>query len=409
MPDPTGSLKGLKMSALMLACAVAAVAPSRAAVVFDLNLDNSGADGVLDDGSRWNATPFSVTRGGVAYERSLAGGLRYSVEGGAFAVYRSMFTWAGRAPSGPAFQAAIERAFDAWATIDPVTGFGTQLAFVADLATPVSTAVDNFVRLGAEIDLLADNIGTGQRGVAFFSSVFKPGGVTLTSGRTGYGGYAIAGADVTMNTNVVWSSLADFEVILTHEIGHALGLGDVEDPFGNGFIDNNYSSSDPLGTLTDPWAHLVNPLDPGASTGLALYDVPNSTLGIDRAGVDILMESSIPSVFFSQGRAELRNDDYGGRQFLYPELRPVGGDPLGDYNGDGRVDAADYTVYRDTLGDTGSALPADGDRDRSVDAGDHAVWSSRYSPAAPTRGVPSPGAATIAGVAAATIAVGRRP
>ena len=33
----------------------------------------------------------------------------------------------------------------------------------------------------------------------------------------------------------------------------------------------------------------------------------------------------------------------------------------GDYNGDGVVDAADYTVWRDTFGQTGADLAADGD------------------------------------------------
>ena len=42
--------------------------------------------------------------------------------------------------------------------------------------------------------------------------------------------------------------------------------------------------------------------------------------------------------------------------------------PVGDYNGDGKVDAADYTVWRDTLGST-TDLRADGNGNGSIDAG----------------------------------------
>lgn len=51
----------------------------------------------------------------------------------------------------------------------------------------------------------------------------------------------------------------------------------------------------------------------------------------------------------------------------------------GDYNGDGSVDAADYTVWRDTLGSHGVGLGADGDRDLDVDHGDYAIWQTNYA------------------------------
>lgn len=54
-----------------------------------------------------------------------------------------------------------------------------------------------------------------------------------------------------------------------------------------------------------------------------------------------------------------------------------GGELKGDYNFDNVVDAADYTVWRDSLGST-SNLAADGDHNGVVDAGDHAVWAANY-------------------------------
>jgi hypothetical protein len=49
----------------------------------------------------------------------------------------------------------------------------------------------------------------------------------------------------------------------------------------------------------------------------------------------------------------------------------------GDYNFNGVVDAADYSVWMDTLGST-SDLRADGDGDGGVDADDHGVWVSHF-------------------------------
>ncbi len=46
----------------------------------------------------------------------------------------------------------------------------------------------------------------------------------------------------------------------------------------------------------------------------------------------------------------------------------------GDYNFDNRVDAADYTVWRDSLGATGLGLAADGNRDGVVNQADYHIW-----------------------------------
>ncbi len=51
---------------------------------------------------------------------------------------------------------------------------------------------------------------------------------------------------------------------------------------------------------------------------------------------------------------------------------------IGDYNFDGSVDAADYTVFRDTLGQTGNDLAADGDGNGVVDGADYLVWRNNF-------------------------------
>lgn len=54
----------------------------------------------------------------------------------------------------------------------------------------------------------------------------------------------------------------------------------------------------------------------------------------------------------------------------------------GDYNADGKVDAADYTVWRDSLGQAGESLPADGNGDEIVDSLDFEVWRGNCTAAA---------------------------
>ena len=55
----------------------------------------------------------------------------------------------------------------------------------------------------------------------------------------------------------------------------------------------------------------------------------------------------------------------------------------GDYNGNGIVDAPDYTVWRDTLGGT-SNLAADGNGSSVIDAGDYNSWRARFGQSAGT-------------------------
>ena len=86
----------------------------------------------------------------------------------------------------------------------------------------------------------------------------------------------------------------------------------------------------------------------------------------------------------------------------------VTGGLLGDYNGNGVVDAADYTLWRDTLGNNvPMGTGADGDNSGKIDAGDYTVWKTNFgshngsgSLAVQTQSVPEPAAAGLVLIAA---------
>ena len=87
----------------------------------------------------------------------------------------------------------------------------------------------------------------------------------------------------------------------------------------------------------------------------------------------------------------------------------------GDYNSDGRVDAADYTVWRNTLGQSGIGLPADGDGDNTVTSLDYGIWKMNYGETAGSGSVanrvsvvPEPSSLTLTILALCTCRLRRR-
>jgi len=66
--------------------------------------------------------------------------------------------------------------------------------------------------------------------------------------------------------------------------------------------------------------------------------------------------------------------------FSYERAEPAAAAPTGDYNGNGTVDAADYVVWRRSLGQNGvpQGTDADGNSSGSIDAGDYTYWRERF-------------------------------
>lgn len=84
----------------------------------------------------------------------------------------------------------------------------------------------------------------------------------------------------------------------------------------------------------------------------------------------------------------------------------------GDYNGDSKVDAADYTVWRDHLGAADeSSIGDNGDHQNGVDIADYAVWKSDFgsmSGAGGIAGASVPEPASWFGMSVGAIALLRR-
>jgi autotransporter-associated beta strand protein len=68
---------------------------------------------------------------------------------------------------------------------------------------------------------------------------------------------------------------------------------------------------------------------------------------------------------------------YGANNLTLTIVAPGDVNPTGDYNRDGIVDAADYMVWRTSLGST-TNLAADGNGNGSIDPGDYDVWKSNF-------------------------------
>lgn len=82
----------------------------------------------------------------------------------------------------------------------------------------------------------------------------------------------------------------------------------------------------------------------------------------------------ISTGLFAAGEASFELAGFSEVELLL-DRRPI---DQADYNNDGVVDIADYTVWRDSLGDPLLAHLADGDLSGAVDAGDYLLWRNRF-------------------------------
>ena len=122
----------------------------------------------------------------------------------------------------------------------------------------------------------------------------------------------------------------------------------------SGWQESNASA----GSLNELRTSGFTSLSPGQSLNLGgLFD----EVGGER---DLVLEFALPG----------ETDGRTGTVLYAPLMTAV----PGDYNSNGVVDAADYTKWRDTLGQTGSGLAADGNGDNVVNQLDYTYWKTRF-------------------------------
>ncbi|TWT93384.1 hypothetical protein Pla108_38780 [Botrimarina colliarenosi] len=128
------------------------------------------------------------------------------------------------------------------------------------------------------------------------------------------------------------------------------------------------------GDTTDDFITNIVPIDAGVAGSSGSY----SQVKTDAAGNVYYTGNVNESLeYFSLGGSTVATTSSAGT-FSIEQLLAL----EGDYNGDGLVNAADYTVWRDTLGST-TDLRADGNGNLIVDGpagagSDYEVWTSNY-------------------------------
>jgi hypothetical protein len=170
------------------------------------------------------------------------------------------------------------------------------------------------------------------------------------------------GSDPNFHDQLIFNDFSNHDGIVYHadftEMLNATAVLDVNDPL-----------HDQPSELTQVLLHKLRlslDHDNNPSTPPQVYDDFPSLLNWPRSdtryGEGVLGEMYISS-------------KVNGTIYLVSNSMPL----IGDYNRDGIVGAADYIIWRNSLGETGYHLPADGDGNGVINATDYDVWRAHFS------------------------------
>ncbi|MEN1679042.1 MAG: malectin domain-containing carbohydrate-binding protein [Planctomycetota bacterium] len=121
----------------------------------------------------------------------------------------------------------------------------------------------------------------------------------------------------------------------------------------------------------------------------------DAVLVVATAGAGKVVGHYDRNTFFNQNGAGTNINRFDNKQYALNLFGFLVGafDPVpGDYDGSGLVDTADYAVWKNAFGATGSQ-PADGNGDQVVDAADFTIWRDNLGASRPDVELSSPAAA----------------
>ena len=269
--------------------------------------------------------------------------------------------------------------------------------------------------------------GISQTSVSFTArklGIDGPGGVLGQAGPSGtvsQGGFVLStGGSMIIDATDIDLLEADGQLseVIAHEIGHILGIGTLWTSNGL-YVEGSGRYTGTFGL--NAYKQEFNPnatfvpveLDGGPGTANAHWDELTSVTDSEgRPLSEELMTGFLGSEnYLSQTTLQSLKDL--GFIVVEPSIPVV----AGDYNNDGTVNLADYTVWRHTLGQTGldPFSGADGDGDGDVTATDYTVWKSNFGLTSSAAlqvheavAVPEPASMTLAFVACSYVGFRRR-
>ncbi len=157
----------------------------------------------------------------------------------------------------------------------------------------------------------------------------------------------------------------DLYSIMIHELLHVLGIGS-SDSWNNQFSGSTWFGAEAIAEY-GTGNGLIHPDGDHIAQSIMSRSIVNGA--IQEVAMDPNITTGTRKYLTTLDLAFLR--DIG-----YSTIEPDFG-PTGDYNGDGVVDAADYLVWRNSLGST-TNLAADGNGNGVIEKGDYTVWKSHF-------------------------------
>ena len=221
---------------------------------------------------------------------------------------------------------------------------------------------------GGASDLFRFGVTTLDAGGSFVPALGNNGG-SFVSGRVRYNGNGA-------NVLTIWpdeTTVASQVELSGGELGVNFGAGDRLTDLIRISWEAEKSATPGVWNL----GMVITNLDTGAELGRNTIPVAEATTYATTAG----LYAGI------RGLANSSASTFRVDRFSYGQATP--GAPLpGDYNGDGAVDSADYTVYRDQVGQPAGSLTADSDGSGVVDAVDLTTWAVNYGARLPGSAAP---------------------